>query len=191
MLYNLLSGHPNKFHTHLTPYIVTRILLTKFPTPYFTSPWVFYNYQILLLNLFTFFTHPPNQSPIWQLSKFSLYVWISVCPTCLVMLCFFKIQLLIDMYLLPFYYSYFHFFLLFKDDPLTFYAILVWWWWTPLAFSCLRNSLYIYFLVLNDRVILAVVPCITSLWIFLANPFWPAKFLWSNQLIVFCYLSCR
>ena len=26
----------------------------------FTSPWLFHNYQLLLINPFTFFTHPPN-----------------------------------------------------------------------------------------------------------------------------------
>ena len=77
-------------------------LATLFPMLYFTSPWLFCNYQFALFNPFTFFTQPP---PIWQPSKCSLYLWFCFSFTCSFIL--FQIQLLIDMYLLPFYWSHF------------------------------------------------------------------------------------
>ena len=38
-------------------------LATMFPMLYFTSPWLFCNYHFILLNPFTFFTHPPDPLP--------------------------------------------------------------------------------------------------------------------------------
>ena len=35
-------------------------LLTTFPTLYFTSPWLFWNYQSVLLSPITFYTHSPT-----------------------------------------------------------------------------------------------------------------------------------
>ena len=39
---------------------VITLLFTVFPLLYFTSPWLFCNYQSVLLNPFTFFTQPPS-----------------------------------------------------------------------------------------------------------------------------------
>ena len=64
---------PGKSSVHLTPYVVVTILLTVFPLLYFTSLWLFCNYQFVLLNSFTFFTHPSNLPLNWQMSKCSLY----------------------------------------------------------------------------------------------------------------------
>ena len=68
----------------------------------------------------------------------------------------------------------------------------VWWWWT-LTVSFLGSSLCPLILneALLDKVILVVSPRFSSLWIFLANPFWPAKFLLRNQLMVLWQLPCR
>ena len=48
-----------KQKTHLAPYIVITILLTIFFMLYFTSLWLFCNYQFVLLNPFIFFTPTP------------------------------------------------------------------------------------------------------------------------------------
>ena len=102
-LHKLLNDHLNTSCTHLTPYIVIKILLTIFLMPYFTSPWLFYNNQCVLLNSFTFFTHPHKTRPIWQLSK--CFVSMNLFLFCLFIYFVFNIQLLIVMYLLPFYCS--------------------------------------------------------------------------------------
>ena len=68
---------------HLTPYIVIIIILTTFPMLYFTSPWLLGNYQFALLNPFTFPTHSPNHHPIWQPTKYSLYLWVCFCSASL------------------------------------------------------------------------------------------------------------
>ena len=73
----------HKSHIHLTPSIVIRLLLTIFPMLYFTSPWLFFNNQWVFLDLFTFFTHPSNPSPIWQWSKHYLYLRFCFCSACL------------------------------------------------------------------------------------------------------------
>ena len=49
--------------THLELYIVIILLLTIFPILYFISLWLFYNYQFVLFNLFTFFTQSPKSLP--------------------------------------------------------------------------------------------------------------------------------
>ena len=54
-----MSDNPNKSSTHLAPYILKTVLLTIFLMSYFTSPWLFCNYQFMLLNLFTFSLLPP------------------------------------------------------------------------------------------------------------------------------------
>ena len=61
---------------HLAPYIVIIILLTAFLMLYFTSLWLFCNYQFILLNLLTFFTQSTKLPFIWQPSIYSLYLWI-------------------------------------------------------------------------------------------------------------------
>ena len=45
----LTKWSPDKCSTHLTPYIIIRILSTIFPMLYFTSPRLFCNYQFVLL----------------------------------------------------------------------------------------------------------------------------------------------
>ena len=49
-LHNSQNDHPNKSSAHLTSYIVIKILLTIFPMLYFIFPWIFCNYQFVLLN---------------------------------------------------------------------------------------------------------------------------------------------
>ena len=53
-LYNLWSDHPNKFSTYVTSYIVI-ILLTIFAILYFTSLWLFWSYQFVILFLKRFY----------------------------------------------------------------------------------------------------------------------------------------
>ena len=45
-----MIDHCNMSSTHLTPYIIIKILLTIFPMLCFTAPKQFYNWQLLLLN---------------------------------------------------------------------------------------------------------------------------------------------
>ena len=66
----------NNSGTHLAPYVVITLLLTTFPVLYFTSPWLFCNYQLVLLNPFIFFTHPFSRPPMWQPSVCSLDPWV-------------------------------------------------------------------------------------------------------------------
>ena len=61
---------------------------TLFLMLYFTSPWLFCNYQFVLLNSLTFFSQPLNPPPIWQPSKCSLYQWVCFCSACLFILLF-------------------------------------------------------------------------------------------------------
>ena len=56
------SEHPDKSNTHLTPYIVITILLTKFSMQYFAPSWLFCKYPFVLLYPFLFSTHPPTSS---------------------------------------------------------------------------------------------------------------------------------
>ena len=49
--------------TQLAPYTVITILLTVIPKLHFTFSRLFYNYQFVLLNPFSFFTQPPNPHP--------------------------------------------------------------------------------------------------------------------------------
>ena len=65
----ILYKFPDTSSTHLAPYIIITILLTKFPVLYFTSPC-----QYGLLNPFTFFTWSPNSPPLQQPSVCSLYL---------------------------------------------------------------------------------------------------------------------
>ena len=77
-------------------------LATPFPMRYFTSPWLFCNYLSVLLNPLTSspFHHTALQSSNQQ-NTLHIHdsVSVLVCVAC------FFIQLLIDMYLLPFYCS--------------------------------------------------------------------------------------
>ena len=63
-------------------------------------PWLFCNYLFILLNPLTSLSFPPHPSPIWHPSKCSPYQWFCLCSSLLSLF-----QLLIDMYLLPFYCS--------------------------------------------------------------------------------------
>ena len=110
---------------------------------------------------------------LWQLSKCSLYPQVAAC----LFIWFYFIDSIFDRYiLLPFccwyFFSCFPLVVL-KEDPLAFHVILVWWWWIPLAFSCLRSSLYVllfWMTALLSRVILVVGPGFLPLWIFCATP---------------------
>ena len=62
LLYNLESDHPDKCSTQLTPY----------PMLYFISPWLFCNFQFVLLNPFPLFTHSPNPLPYGNHPMFSV-----------------------------------------------------------------------------------------------------------------------
>ena len=46
---------------------------TPFPVLYFTSPWLFCNYQFVLLNPLTSSLISPSPAPIWQPSEHSAY----------------------------------------------------------------------------------------------------------------------
>ena len=67
---------PNISSTHLAPYGLITTELTIFPIRYSTSPWLFCNYQPVLLNPFTVFTEPPNPHTLWQPSVCSLFLWV-------------------------------------------------------------------------------------------------------------------
>lgn len=78
-LRNLQSDHADKSNTHLQTYVVVTRSPTLFPLLHCTSPWLFCNYQLVLLNLFPFFnqhpdTHPTPTPHIWQPSECPLYL---------------------------------------------------------------------------------------------------------------------
>ena len=128
---------------HLTTichHTVIRTLLTIYSVLLFTSPSSFCNYRLVLINLLPFSLILLLPFPVgnWQ-NVLCIYESVSGLLVCL--FCF--IDSIINMYLLPFYFSNFLFLLplFLKKDPLIFHIILIWWWWTPLAFSCLQSSL--------------------------------------------------
>ena len=103
-LQNLLSDHPDKSNTHLTPHTVITILLTVFPMLYFTTCDCSVTTLFYFLIPSPFWPISPTLTPIWQPSKCSLfYKSVSV----LLVYFDFWIQLLIDLYLLSFYCPYF------------------------------------------------------------------------------------
>ena len=59
-------------------------LATPFPILYFTSPWLFCNYLFVLLNPLTSSPIPLHSPPIWQPSKHSISMILSVLLVCLV-----------------------------------------------------------------------------------------------------------
>ena len=61
-------------------------LATPFPVLYLTSPWLFCNYLLVLLNPFTSSPIPPHPSLIWRPSKCSPYPWFCLCFSCLLSL---------------------------------------------------------------------------------------------------------
>ena len=65
-LCNLQSVLPDISSTNLAPYKVITILLTVFPTLYFTAPWLFCNCTFVLLNFYTFLNQSSNPLPLWQ-----------------------------------------------------------------------------------------------------------------------------
>ena len=101
-------------------------------------PWLFCDYQLVLLSPFIFFSHTPNAPPIWQPSKHSLYLQFCFCSACL-FIPFFRLNYWQICIYCHFIVNIFD--LLLKEDPRILRIILVWWWWTPLAFSCLGNTL--------------------------------------------------
>ena len=73
-------------------HIVITILVNIIPMLYCTSPWLFCNYHFIVLNLFVFFTHSLNLPLIWQPSKGSLYLCLSMsCSACLFILFLYSI----------------------------------------------------------------------------------------------------
>ena len=64
--YTLQSSPLDIFSTHLAPYMVIAILLTIFPMLHFISPWLFCNYQSVLLYPLTLFTQSPKPPPLKQ-----------------------------------------------------------------------------------------------------------------------------
>ena len=72
-LHDLWSDAPEWSSINLAPHIVITILLTIIPMLFFASPWLFFNYQFVLLNPFTLFTQPCNATPMWQPSVCSLH----------------------------------------------------------------------------------------------------------------------
>ena len=76
------------------------------PMLYFVSPWLYCDYQFILLNLLTFFTyHPDHLLSGNHQNLFFIYDSIYVCS---IVYFVFYIQLLIDTFLLSFYCSYFY-----------------------------------------------------------------------------------
>ena len=81
--YTLLSV-PYTFSTHLAPCIVIIILLTIFLMLYSTFFWLFWNYQLVLLNTFTLLSQPVHKPPLfWQPSVCSLDLWVCFYFVCL------------------------------------------------------------------------------------------------------------
>ena len=105
-LYNLQSDHPIKSSTHLTPYVVIRILSIIFSMLYFTSPRLFCSTNLYFLIPSPFFyPFPPNPLHLANVKMFP--VSMSLFLFCFFVYFVFQIQSLIDMHLLPFYCSYF------------------------------------------------------------------------------------
>ena len=77
--YNSQKWSPDNSSTHLAPCIVITVLLPIFSRLNFTSWWLFSNYQFILPNSFSFFTHPPKTPPLWQPSIWSLHLCICFC----------------------------------------------------------------------------------------------------------------
>ena len=75
----LKSDPPDISSTHLSPYVVIIILLTIIPVMYFTSQWLYCNYQSIFLN-----PSPFSLSPITPLltgnhqSVFCIYESVSI-----------------------------------------------------------------------------------------------------------------
>ena len=69
-------GHVNKFLGYSTSYAVL-----------FISPWLLWNYLLVLLNPLTSSPIPLHLPPVWQPSKCSLYLWLCLC-SCLLSLFF-------------------------------------------------------------------------------------------------------
>ena len=73
----------------LCPWVMCiRSLAALFPILYFTSPWLFCNYLLILLTPLTSSPIPPHPPPFWQPSKCSLYPWFCLCSSCLLSLLF-------------------------------------------------------------------------------------------------------
>ena len=94
--HNPPSDHPNKSHTHLTPYKATRIPLIIFSMLHSTSSQPLWKNKFVLPNLSAFYTHPLNLPPIWQLSKYFL-LSMGLCLFCL-FIYFVFLDLIVDRY---------------------------------------------------------------------------------------------
>ena len=73
--YTLQSGPlilqvPTWHHTVIT------MLVTVFPMLHFTSPWLYCNYQFVLLNPSTSFTYSFHPFPFWKSPFLSLCLWV-------------------------------------------------------------------------------------------------------------------
>ena len=79
-------------------------LATPFPTLYFISSWLFCNYLLLLLNPLTLHSFPTTHSLLTTIKMFAISMILSLFLFAQLV---FQIQLLIGMYLLPFYCSQF------------------------------------------------------------------------------------
>ena len=92
------SFYPRPPSTFLLPQAITTPLFMStghaynffglsFTILYFTSPWLFSNYQSILINPLIFSTVLPKSPPIWPPSKHSPCPWFCLC-SCLLSLVF-------------------------------------------------------------------------------------------------------
>ena len=68
---------PNNYNTRLAPYVVTRILLSIFPVLYFTSTWLFHNYNLYFSISSSSSPSPPTPFPSGN-HQFVLCIYKSV-----------------------------------------------------------------------------------------------------------------
>ena len=148
------------------------------------------------LTFHSFFTHPSNSTPSGY-HQIVPYIYKSGFAHLVHLFIF--LDSTVDRYafIAILLFIFFKFFSLLKEDPLIFHVILVWWWWNLLAFSCfssLGSSLYVilfWMIALLGSVVLVVGPGFSFLWILVANPYWPAKFLLRSHLSELQELPCR
>ena len=86
--YTLHSIPVDKSFNYLAPYIVITILFSIFTMLYFTSPWLLYNCQSVLLSPFSSFNHPPKHPLLLQHPVCLVCLWVSFSIACSLMLFF-------------------------------------------------------------------------------------------------------
>ena len=171
-------------------------LTTPFPLLYFTSLWLFCNYLFVLPNLRPLqpFSHTPTHlATLKTLSMFcyTLHIHDSVSGLLGCLVCF--LDSTVDSYVFI--------------AILLFIVFIFFFFWNPVKISYNNNlmmmnsfsvflsgKLFICSSILCDsfaKAILAIGPYFSWLQIFLAHPFYPAKFLLRNQLTVLWELPCR